>query len=239
MKKDKKIKIYLSLIYLVILSLFLWVFFSYFSLSEITSYDFIKNNRNYLVSVKETNYLLVLFLFVLFTIIWVILLGFGSPIVLVAGFIFGKWIGTLTATFGLTIGATLLYLFANYFFKDLIEQKFSKKFYFLHDKFKRSEFIFFLIYRFIGGIPFQISNVLPVLFNVKIKNYFFGTLFGMTPQIFIGASLGSGIEKVIEQNITAPSFKDLILSPNIYLPIVGFLILIILSFLIKKFFFKN
>jgi len=239
MKKDKKIKIYLGLIYLVILSLFLWVFFSYFSLGEITSYDFIKNNRNYLASVKESNYLLVSFLFVSLTIIWVILLGFGSPIPLIAGFIFGKWIGTLTATLGLTIGATLLYLFANYFLKNLIEEKFSKKFYFLHDKFKRNEFAFFLIYRFIGGIPFQISNVLPVLFNVKIKNYFFGSLFGLIPQIFIWASLGSGIEKVIEQNIKAPSFKDLILSPNIYLPIVGFLILIILSFLIKKYFFKN
>ena len=239
MKKDNKIKIYLSLIYLVILSLFLWVFFSYFSLSEITSYDFIKNNRNYLASVKETNYLLVSFLFVLFTIIWVILLGFGSPIVLVAGFIFGKWIGTLTATISLTIGATLLYLFVNYFLKDLIEEKFSKKFHFLNDKFKRNEFTFFLIYRFIGGIPFQISNVLPVLFNVKLKNYFFGSLFGMAPQIFIWASLGSGIEKVIEQNIKAPSIKDLIHSPNIYLPIVGFLILIILGFLIKKYSFKN
>jgi uncharacterized membrane protein YdjX (TVP38/TMEM64 family) len=239
MKKDKKIKIYLGLIYLVILSLFLWVFFSYFSLNEITSYDFIKNNRNYLVSVKENNYLLVSFLFVLFTIIWVILLGFGSPIVLIAGFIFGKWIGTLAATISLTIGATLLYLFVNYFLKDLIEEKFSKKFYFLNDKFKRNEFTFFLIYRFIGGIPFQISNVLPVLFNVKLKNYFFGSLFGMAPQIFIWASLGSGIEKVIEQNIKAPSIKDLIYSSNIYLPIVGFLILIILGFLIKKYFFKN
>ena len=134
MKKDKKIKIYLSLIYLVILSLFLWVFFSYFSLEEITSYDFIKNNRNNLASVKESNYLLVSFLFVLSTIIWVILLGFGSPIVLIAGFIFGKWIGTLLATFGLSIGAILLYLFVNYFFKDLIEKKFSKKFHFLHNK---------------------------------------------------------------------------------------------------------
>ena len=143
MKKDKKIKIYLSLIYLVILSLFLWVFFSYFSLNEITSYDFIKNNRNYLASVKETNYLLVSFLFVLFTIIWVILLGFGSPIVLVAGFIFGKWIGTLTATFGLSIGATLLYLFANYFIKDLIEQKFSNKFYFYMISSKEANLFFF------------------------------------------------------------------------------------------------
>ena len=143
MKKDKKIKIYLCLIYFLILSIFLWVFFSKFSINEIISYDFIKNNRDYLISIKESNYFLVSVLFILFTIIWVLLLGFGSPIVLIAGFIFGKWSGTLLATVSLTLGATILYLFANYFMKDLIEEKFSKNFSNLNDKFKKNEFIFF------------------------------------------------------------------------------------------------
>ena len=239
MKKDKKIKIYLCLIYFLILSVFLWVFFSNFSINEIISYEFIKNNRDYLISIKESNYFLVSVLFILFTIIWVLLLGFGSPIVLIAGFIFGKWSGTLLATVSLTLGATILYLFSNYFLKDLIEEKFSKKFSNLNDKFKKNEFIFFLIYRFIGGIPFQIQNILPVLFNVKLKNYFFGTLLGMTPQIFVWATLGNGIEKIIYKNIQVPSFKDLILSPEIYLPIIGFIVILILSLLIKKIFFKD
>ena len=239
MKKDKKIKIYLCLIYFLILSIFLWVFFSKFSINEIISYDFIKNNRDYLISIKESNYFLVSVLFILFTIIWVLLLGFGSPIVLIAGFIFGKWSGTLLATVSLTLGATILYLFANYFIKDLIEEKFSKKFSNLNDKFKKNEFIFFLIYRFIGGIPFQIQNILPVLFNIKLKNYFFGTLLGMTPQIFVWATLGNGIEKIIDKNIQVPSFKDLILSPEIYLPIIGFIVILILGLLIKKIFFKD
>ena len=239
MKKDKKIKIYLCLIYFLILSIFLWVFFSKFSINEIISYDFIKNNRDYLISIKESNYFLVSVLFILFTIIWVLLLGFGSPIVLIAGFIFGKWSGTLLATVSLTLGATILYLFANYFIKDLIEEKFSKKFSNLNDKFKKNEFIFFLIYRFIGGIPFQIQNILPVLFNVKLKNYFFGTLLGMTPQIFVWATLGNGIEKIIYKNIQVPSFKDLILSPEIYLPIIGFIVILILGLLTKKKFFKD
>ena len=239
MKKDKKIKIYLCLIYFLILSVFLWVFFSKFSINEIISYDFIKNNRDYLISIKESNYFLVSVLFILFTIIWVLLLGFGSPVILIAGFIFGKWSGTLLATASLTLGATILYLFANYFIKDLIEEKFSKKFSNLNDKFKKNEFIFFLIYRFIGGIPFQIQNILPVLFNVKLKNYFFGTLLGMTPQIFVWATLGNGIEKIIYKNIQVPSFKDLILSPEIYLPIIGFIVILILSLLIKKIFFKD
>ena len=80
---------------------------------------------------------------------------------------------------------------------------------------------------------------MPVLFNVKLKNYFFGTLLGMTPQIFVWATLGNGIEKIIYKNIQVPSFKDLILSPEIYLPIIGFIVILILSLLIKKIFFKD
>ena len=223
MKKDKKLKIYIGLIYLIILSLFLWVFFSKFSLNEIRSYDFIKNNRNDLISIKESSYLLTLIIFTFFTIIWTLLLGFAMPIMLIAGFIFGKWFGTIFATIGLSTGAVFLYSFSNFFFKDLIEEKFSKKFYWLYSKLKNNEFFYFVVYRAVGGIPFQIQNILPVLFNVKIKNYYFGTIIGLVPQIFIWTSLGSGFEKIIDKNLEAPSLKELILSSEIYLPILGLL----------------
>ena len=239
MKKDIKIKIFLSIFYISILSIFLWVFFSHFTLDEITSYNFIKNNRNYLASLKEQNFVLLMILFFLFTIIWVLMLGFGIPIVLTSGFIFGSWAGSLIAVLGLTVGATFLYFFANYFVKDLIEEKFSKKFSNLSSKIKKNEFLFFLIYRFIGGIPFQISNILPVLFNVKFKNYFFGSIIGMFPQVFVWVSLGSGLEKIIDENLEFPNFIDLILSKEIYLPIIGFSILIFFGFAVKKFVFPN
>ena len=183
--KNKKIKISLALIYGVIISLILWAFFSKFSLNDLTSYEFIKNNKDYLTVIKESNYLLVLVLFLIFTIIWVLLLGFATPIFLLGGFIFGKWVGTLLVVIGLSIGSTLLYIFANYFLKDLIKEKFSSRFVNLNEKFKQNEFSFFLIYRLIGGIPFFLSNVLPTLFNVKIRNFFFGTLIGMTPKCLL------------------------------------------------------
>ena len=239
MEKAKKIKIYFGLIYTIILFVFLWLFFSNFSLSELTSYEFIKNNRDYLIAIKDSNLFLVSILFLIFTIIWVLALGFGSPIFLVGGFIFGKWIGTILVTFGLSIGATLLYIFANYFLKDIVEKKFSKKFSSLNEKFKKNEFFFILIYRFIGGIPFFISNILPTLFNVKVKNFFFGSLIGMTPQLFIGVALGSGIEKIINENKELPSFYELITSSEIYIPIFGFIFLLILGIIFKKFFYKN
>ena len=105
-------------------------------------------------------------------------------------------------------------------------------------KFKKNEFIFFLIYRFVGGIPFQIANLLPILFKVRIENYFFGTFIGIIPQVFIITSLGSGIEKIIKNNDSVPSVFELLTSSEIYLPILGFIFLIILTFIIKKIIYK-
>ena len=90
-----------------------------------------------------------------------------------------------------------------------------------------------------GGIPFQIQNILPVLFNVKLKNYFFGSILGMTPQIFVGATLGAGINEIIQKNIEVPSLIDLLFSQEIYVPIIAFIILIIIGIIIKNIFYKN
>ena len=131
MKKEKKIKIFLALTYILIISCFLWVFFNNFSISEISSYEFIKNNHNYFDEIRNKNFFLISILFFLSTIIWVLLLGFGSPVLLISGFIFGKWIGSIYGVLGLTIGATLLYLTATYFFKDLVEKKIFKKIFYI------------------------------------------------------------------------------------------------------------
>ena len=239
MQKTKKIKIIIGIIYLILLFIFLYFFFSKFSLEEITTFKFIQTNREYLVNIKQTNTILLSFAFMIFTIIWVLSIGFGSPILLAAGFIFGKWLGALLAVSSLSIGATILYFFANYFFKDLIKEKFLNKYKNLETKFKKNEFIFFLIYRFVGGIPFQIANLLPVLFNVKLKNYFFGSFLGIMPQGFIITSLGSGISEIIKNNDTVPSLLDLLSSNEIYLPILGFIFLVFLTIILKKFFYKN
>jgi len=235
----KNIKIFIGIFYLILLFIFLYLFFSKFTFEEITTYKFIQSNTEYLTNIKETNTILLSFGFMIFTILWVFLLGFGSPILLISGFIFGKWLGLLLAVGSMSIGATFLYIFGNYFFKDLIKEKFLNKFKNLESKFRENEFTFFLIYRFIGGIPFQIQNLLPVLFNIKIKNYFFGSFLGMIPQGFIIVSLGSGISKIIKNNDSIPTIKELLLSSEIYLPIIGFIFLIFLTIILKKFFYKN
>ena len=239
MNKEKKIKLFLGSAYLLIVFVFLWIFFNNFSLQDFSSYELIKANRDALNEAKNSNIFLSIILFLLGTIIWVLLLGFGTPVVLVGGFLFGKWLGTFLVVFGLTVGATLLYIIANFFLKDLIEKKFSSRFIKLSKKFKKNEFVYFLLYRFIGGIPFSIQNILPTLFKIKIKNFFLGSIIGMSPQLFVGVSLGAGLSKIFEENSEVPSFFQLILAPDIYLPIIGIIIIFLIGFLLRKKFYTK
>ena len=240
MEKAKKTKLFIGLSYLILITLFLFLFFSKFSLTEITSYDFIRENRSYFLNLKNSNLFLVFLFFLILTILWVFpFLGFGSPIALLGGFIFGKWIGTLVVVLGLSIGATFLYIFGNYFLKDLIREKFLNKYKNLEIKFKNSEFFYLLIYRFIGGIPWQLSCILPTIFNVRVRNFFFATLIGIIPQIFLVVSIGSGLEKVIDQNVDVPTIVDIIFLPEIYFPILGFFTLVLITIFLRKLFYRN
>ena len=239
MKKSKKIKLFIGISYLILVSIFLFLFFSKFSLQEISSYDFIKDNRTYFIELKNSNLFLVTIIFLTISILWVFpFLGFGSPVALVGGFIFGKWIGTLLVVLGLSVGATFLYIFGNYFLKDLIRDKFLYKFKNLDIKFKKSEFNYLLIYRFVGGIPWQLSCLLPTIFNVKVRNFFFATLIGIIPTVFLTVSIGSGLENIIEQNLETPSIVEIIISPEIYIPLILFFILLLITILIRKIFYR-
>ena len=234
MLSKSNIKFYIGVIYFLIITVFLWFFFKYFSIQDFTSFEVIKSNRNSLNNIKDNNIFLSVIIFYLISIIWVLLLGFASPIFLVGGFLFGKWIGSIVVILGLTSGATLLYIFASYLFKDYIYNKFSKKFSYLVEIFNKNELLYFTIYRFIGGIPFFLQNLIPTIFDVKIKNYFLGSLIGLSPQLFIGVSLGSGIDKLIENNNKMPTMLEMIFTPDIYLPIFGLFVIIVFGYIYRK-----
>ena len=54
MEKSKKIKIIIGLFYFVVLFVFLFFIFQRFSIDELTSYEFIKENREYFLSLRGT-----------------------------------------------------------------------------------------------------------------------------------------------------------------------------------------
>ena len=240
MEKSKKIKLFIGLFYIILVSILLYYLFSKFSFQQLTSYDFIKNNIDYLSELKKSNLFLLSLFFLLFAILWVFpFLGFGSPVALLGGFILGNRLGLILVVLGLSVGAMFLYIFGNYFLKDFVREKFLSKFENLEIKFKKSEFNYLLIYRFIGGIPWQLSCILPTLFNVKVRNFFLATMIGIIPQTFLIVSIGSGLETIIQKNLEPPKIMDIISSPNIYWPLSIFIFLVIITIFLRKLFYKK
>jgi uncharacterized membrane protein YdjX (TVP38/TMEM64 family) len=176
-----------------------------------------------------------LFLFFIFAIIWVMLLGFGSPLLIISGILFGKWLGTFVSIISISLGALALYSLANFFFADLVHKIIKKKFSKYIDLFKKNEFYYYFIYRFVGGlgVPFFLQNTLPVLFNMKKSIYFFSSMLGFIPGFFVFNTIGSGLNKYVKESESF-NFIDLILNKEVYLPLIMFICLIFVSLVIKK-----
>ena len=238
--KSLPFKIVTGTIYLIVLICFLsWVLFSV-GIENLMDYDFIRSQKSTLDTYKENHFFYLAIVFFLFSVVWVWFLGLATPLLIFSGLIFGKWWGTIISVTSTTIGATLLYILAGYFFANIIEQKLSKKFNYLTHLFQKNELFYFMCFRFIGGggTPYVIQNILPVLFNMKVKNYFFATFFGSIPTMFVTVAIGAGLGNIIKESDKL-DFITIIQSPDIFLPLIAFFIILIVAFIVNKIYFKK
>ena len=231
MEKFSKLKTGIGLIYLTIVALVVFLFF-YYGANSYLDLDFLKNNKDKILAFRDQNFFLLAVVYFFFSILWVFLLGFGTPLVIIAGFAFGVVWGSVLSIAAFSIGASLLYLFANHYFKDLVYQYLSSRFLSLKNHFNENEFSYFFFIRVIPGIPFPIKNILPVLFNIKLKNYFLATFLGESVPIIISVSIVSGFASAIESNASLDF--NLFFTPEILLPLLGLGFMVVLTNFLKK-----
>ena len=237
---SKNLKIFLGISYLIILFTFLYFIFTGIEISKLNDFSYYKELQKNLSNFVSANLIINLIYFFIFAVFWVALLGFGSPILIISGIMFGQWTGTFISVISISVGALILYSIGNFFFRDLVKKILEQKFDRYIFLFKKNEFYYFFIYRFIGGlgVPFGLQNLIPILFGMNKLNYFFSSFFGFIPGFFIFNTIGAGLNSYVKQ---AEEFNmlDFILTPEIYLPILLFACLMIISLIIKKKFFDD
>jgi uncharacterized membrane protein YdjX (TVP38/TMEM64 family) len=235
MNRLSKIKTFLGLMYLMVVISVVIAFF-YFGANTFLSPSYLIENKNYIFGLRDQNLILIGSVYFFFAIIWVFLMGFGTPLIIFAGFAFGTVLGSVLSVFSFTIGATLLYCFANHYFKDLVEKYLGNKYSKLKNNINENELSYFFSLRVVPGIPFPIKNLLPVLFNMKVKNYFLATLFGEAVPIIISVSIFSGISSAFQSN---KDFSlNLLFSPEIFFPLLALAIMSLVANYIKKKYFN-
>ena len=81
-EKSNIVKKIIGTIYVTLIFLSIYLFFSNFTYEEVTSYKFIQTNREFFLSLRENNLILISLILIISTIFWVLLLGFGTPVAL-------------------------------------------------------------------------------------------------------------------------------------------------------------
>ena len=220
---SNNLKIFLGVSYLLILFTFLYFVFTNIQINRLSDFSYYKELQTELDVYISANIILNLIFFFIF------------PILILSGIFFGKWLGTFISVISISIGALLLYVIGNYFFRNIVKKILEEKFKKYIQIFQNNEFYYFFIYRLIGGlgVPFGLQNLIPILFGMKKINYFMASFFGFIPSFFITNTIGAGLNIYVQEAETF-SMIDLIFTPEIYLPIMAFVILMILSLILKR-----
>ena len=77
-----KFKLILGITYLAIFSTGLYFLFTVIDIKDLMSYEFIRSNKDIILEYKSENFLFLSIVFFIFSIIWVLLLGFAMPLLL-------------------------------------------------------------------------------------------------------------------------------------------------------------
>ena len=141
---SKNLKIFLGISYLTILFIFLYFIFIGIEVNKLNDFSYYKelqrNLNNYVSSDIVTN----IIYFFFFAVIWVSLLGFGSPILIISGILFGQWLGTFVSVISIAVGALILYSIGNFFFRDLVKKILEKNLISISFYLKKMNFTIFL-----------------------------------------------------------------------------------------------
>ena len=100
---SKNLKIFLGISYLIILFTFLYFIFTGVEINKLNDFSYYKELQKELSNFISANVITNLIYFFIFAVIWVALLGFGLPLLIISGIMFGQWIGTLVSVISISI----------------------------------------------------------------------------------------------------------------------------------------
>jgi len=168
------------------------------------SMEFLINQHGYIQNYILTYPSFSVVICILIIAIMISLMGPITPVCILAGFYFGLYVGLLIAIIGEVIGAVIVFLYARYFFKAYILKQFGERFKNFKDGFNRNSISYLLFIRVIGGVPFGIQNLLPAVMDMKFRDYFIATMFGVIPWAYILVSMGNGSQNIWKHKVSHP-----------------------------------
>ena len=143
----------------------------------------------------------------------------GTVFTLAGGFLFGTVLGTVYTVVGATIGAAIVFLAARTALGDVLEKRAGPTLRKMEVGFRENATSYMLLLRLVPVFPFWLVNIVPALLGVSFRIYLVTTFIGIIPGTAVYASVGNGLGAFIDAG-KMPDL-NLILDPEIFLPLVA------------------
>jgi uncharacterized membrane protein YdjX (TVP38/TMEM64 family) len=161
------------------------------------SLESVKAHRDALLAFTHAHYALALVIaFVVYAATVAFSLPGGLALSLTAGFIFGRWAGTLLAVLAATLGATLVFLAARYLFADAARRRMGALGAKISAGFTENALNYLLFLRLVPVFPFFLVNLAPAFTNISVRTYVLATFVGIIPGTFVYVNLGQTLGRI-------------------------------------------
>ena len=222
----KKYFLLVFIIFIVSLSLFVVLKKDYLELINIR--DLLIYYQNYKLYINENKFLFVI-IYLLFSILWICLLGIMTPMLILSTLMF-EYLAFFLSIISFSTGSTISYLLAKKF-KKFISSRFEKMIV------KDNSFFLYIIFRFVPGVPYIIKNISGIFFKLQNREFFIATILSDTPQIFLIVFL---IKRVVDSSESFANDLDIMLvSEQLFLPAFLIVLFLIIVFLVNQKFKKK
>lgn len=208
-----------------------------FTLRDYLSFEALRDNREALISFRDSNYVLTVLLFISAYMLIVTFSLPGAAITsITGGFLFATFPGSLFNLVAATTGATLIFLAARWGLGERLAAKMEtgegaiKK---LKDGIDENQWSMLFLIRLLPAVPFFVANLVPAMVGVPLHRFVISTFFGIIPGTVVFTSVGAGLGDVFASGKTPD--LSIIFEPMILLPILGLCALAALPMLLKLF----
>lgn len=154
---------------------------------------------------------------VAFTLAYVAVAALASPasaiLSLLAGVLFGRWLGAALVLAAATTGALIVFLIARSTFGEALRRRAGPLYERIAINAHENTVSYLLFLRLVPLFPFFLVNIAAALFNIDARKFVLATLLGIAPATFVYVNFGSEIG-------TISSLHD-ILSPSLVIAFGG------------------
>lgn len=125
-----------------------------------------------------------------------LLLPVAAPLIVIAGALFGLWVGVLVASLAIGLTAVLAFLLSRYLLHDLVQRHFGERLATVNAGMAKDGAFYLFSLRLVTFIPFAIVNLVMGLTPISTLTFWWVTQVGMLGVVLIYVNAGTQLAEV-------------------------------------------